>query len=94
MIILITLTIMIITITITLTIIIMTIIITSSIIIMIIIRWMLDEGGWLIGVNFHDGAVVASYPWDHYTVMDSDDDYEEELKDCDDVDNDDKPLTQ
>ena len=33
------------------------------------IRWMLDEDGWLIGVNFHDGAVVASYPWDHYTVI-------------------------
>ena len=81
MIILITLTIMIITITITLT-----------IMIVIIIRWMLDEEGWLIGVNFHgkvqkswshldifmfgifwplpDGAVVASYPWDHYTVDD------------------------
>ena len=37
--------------------------------IVIMIRWMLDEDGWLIGVNFHDGAVVASYPWDHYTVI-------------------------
>ena len=42
------------------------IIITTAM--MIMFRWMLDDGGWLIGANFHDGAVVASYPWDHYTV--------------------------
>ena len=45
------------------------VIIIIIIFIVIMIRWMLDEDGWLIGVNFHDGAVVASYPWDHYTVI-------------------------
>ena len=29
-------------------------------------RWM-TGGPWLLGANLHDGAVVASYPWDHYT---------------------------
>ena len=58
---------------------------------------MLDEEGWLIGVNFHDGAVVASYPWDHYTVIyvdhDDDDDDDNDDDDCDFgdcVDSDDK----
>ena len=50
---------------------------------------MLDEEGWLIGVNFHDGAVVASYPWDHYTVIyddDDDDNDDDEWEDSDDKD--------
>ena len=50
---------------------------------------MLDEEGWLIGVNFHDGAVVTSYPWDHYTVMDVDHDDDDDDDDCDDGDCDD-----
>ena len=30
-------------------------------------RWALDHP-WVVAANFHDGAVVTSYPWDHYTV--------------------------
>jgi len=29
-------------------------------------QWALDSP-WVVAANFHDGAVVTSYPWDYYT---------------------------
>ena len=31
-----------------------------------LVSW-LSSNPFVLGANFHDGAVVASYPWDHYT---------------------------
>ena len=30
-------------------------------------KWAVNNP-WVVAANFHDGAVVTSYPWDHYTV--------------------------
>ena len=31
-----------------------------------LVNW-LDNNNFVLGANLHDGAVVASYPWDHYS---------------------------
>ena len=33
-----------------------------------VVDW-LTSNSFVLGANFHGGAVVASYPWDHYVVI-------------------------
>ena len=33
-----------------------------------VVDW-LTRNSFVLGANFHGGAVVASYPWDHYVVI-------------------------